>query len=449
MPNLETEHSSGEVLGSFSAYINSVRRFPVLSSAEQRRAFTLLRQGGTLKDLMSDPLFQERLTGEDETVAEQYTTALTESSDLKEMLFNCNQRLLVREARSDDPERRIQMIQDGSFQLMRAIDGYDPARPGEFSTYFLSFGGKAMRASDRESSRPRIPARAYKKIREIREMEDNLTVKNGREPSADEIREAIKVEYGYSDKVLDGVFEVMGSGVMSVRSIDAPLNSNVEDLSLGETIADTRAGTEEAAEEILRNVELMGNVEKLPSRLQLIINRHYKDGKNFAEIGRELGITRSRIGQLHDTAIKSLRKYIAGEKPNVREFTRAARQEFYRDERYTSSSSNSKIENASKYDTEDTRVPKDGGLPPLLQRLVDDASHTLQFGRAHFKKQFPNAFFPDETMTDQERMVFMGKRNLEDPRYFQYLCKMWGMTVDKGERIYSEAEQKYYSFALE
>lgn len=106
--------------------------------------------------------------------------------------------------------------------------------------------------------------------------------------------------------------------------------------------------------------------------------------------------------------------------------------------------------NPSKYKNDpDIQPGPNGELSPLLQRLVDDMSRSLMRGRSEFKKDFPNAFFADETMTDPERQIFSGRRSLQNPDDFPKLCSMGGITEAEGEALYRAAEQKYYSYVLD
>lgn len=106
--------------------------------------------------------------------------------------------------------------------------------------------------------------------------------------------------------------------------------------------------------------------------------------------------------------------------------------------------------NPSQYRNDpDIQPGPNGELSPLLQRLVDDMSRALMQERAEFKRAFPTAFFPNETMTDAERQIFLGRRNLQDPEDFPKLCSMWGLTSEEGESLYKAAEQKYYTYALD
>ena len=296
------EPPSLESLDIYQAYANFVGRFPVLRPDEQLLAFRSFRRGKSLKDLAQEPLFAERLI--DEKSSEKYINAFAESSDIKNFIFNCNQRLLLMGAgRSPSADRRMQLVQEGSIVMLKAIEEYDPEREAVFSTYLLSFfSGKLSSIRDETSAGVKVGSQAYGRIRQIRELSEEIAQEKGEIPSVDELRDAIAEKYGYSKRIIDSTFEIMASGVMNVLSADVPIGADDSDFTLADTIADLGPSVEDQViEKLDRNID----IERLKKALGMVSQRNRRaiemkliEGKTSEEIAAVLGVSRTRVWQI-------------------------------------------------------------------------------------------------------------------------------------------------------
>ena len=443
------EPPSLESLDIYQAYANFVGRFPVLRPDEQLLAFRSFRRGKSLKDLAQEPLFAERLI--DEKSSEKYINAFAESSDIKNFIFNCNQRLLLMGAgRSPSADRRMQLVQEGSIVMLKAIEEYDPEREAVFSTYLLSFfSGKLSSIRDETSAGVKVGSQAYGRIRQIRELSEEIAQEKGEIPSVDELRDAIAEKYGYSKRIIDSTFEIMASGVMNVLSADVPIGADDSDFTLADTIADLGPSVEDQViEKLDRNID----IERLKKALGMVSQRNRRaiemkliEGKTSEEIAAVLGVSRTRVWQILRKTLTAL-----GAKMQL---VQTAEQ----NEKNARSIGEKVLPEEWGIDINDPKFEprriiinrEPTYISPVLEDLIFEMRSVLQYGRAFFKQRYPTAFFPDETMTEQERLVFAGVRSLKDRDQLPVLCELWGMTEEEGERIYKDAEMKYYSFALD
>ena len=255
------------------------------------------------------------------------------------------------------------------------------------------------------------------------------------------------------------------AAVYSPSSLDATLPGAEEDFSLGSVLADPRVDVEGEVEQKLQIEELRAAVSLLPINSRKAVALHFLEGKTYEEIGAGLGLSRGRIGQIVEKSLGLLKGYMSGEisaeklrraapSKTPEEIQRLREEERIREPLLVKERvpRGPKMRGWMLHEHEDnpgTRPGPNGELPPILQQLMEDMSRALMKGRSEFKKEFPNSFFPDETMTDAERQVFSGRRSLQNPDDFPKLCEMWGLSVTEGEVLYRKAELKYYSFVTD
>ena len=94
-------------------------------------------------------------------------------------------------------------------------------------------------------------------------------------------------------------------------SLDYIVVHDNDPLRAGETIEDDRPGPEVLALERVEHTALWSVVETLPEREQFVVERYYVHEEPFRVIGKALGVSESRVSQLHGQALKRLRSYLS------------------------------------------------------------------------------------------------------------------------------------------
>lgn len=194
------------------------------------------------------------------------------------------------------------LISQAIVGLIEAIDRYDPARGVKFNTYaYYRIRGAVMDMLRELDWVPRSTrAKGNDIINTIARLEGEL----GRPPTDEEVAAAMGISREQFD---DMAQEVGGQALLSLdETIDSDDGEN--SLPMGDMIADERAVSPEgySADQDQRRV-LAEAIDGLPDNERLVISLYYHDGLTLKEIGKVLGVTESRVCQLHSKAILRLR----------------------------------------------------------------------------------------------------------------------------------------------
>jgi RNA polymerase sigma factor for flagellar operon FliA len=189
----------------------------------------------------------------------------------------------------------------GIVGLMMAVDRYDPSRGVKFETYAISrIRGAIIDALRGLDVVPRsVRQRAKMLERAFSELEQSL----GRPPRDEELAEALGVN-------LDTLNHMVGEMNYVTLSLDSPLGHDPDDDEL--TLLDTTRdqGSVDPLEDLEREevVEALARaIEALNERERLVVTLYYYEGFTLKEIAEVLGVSESRVSQLHARAVLRLR----------------------------------------------------------------------------------------------------------------------------------------------
>jgi RNA polymerase sigma factor for flagellar operon FliA len=198
------------------------------------------------------------------------------------------------------------LVSYGTFGLIDAITRYEPTREVKFESYAMARIRGAiideLRSTDWIPRSVRMKARQFE--RAVAQLESTLQ----RTPTDEEVAEAMDMDVEEIRKFL-GQLSLVNVVALDELLVDEDGGSAPR---LVDTLQDSTALDPQAMAEHGEARQLLARaVEQLPDREKVVVSLYYFEGLTLAEIGRVLGVTESRICQLHTKAVLHLRTKLA------------------------------------------------------------------------------------------------------------------------------------------
>lgn len=202
---------------------------------------------------------------------------------------------------------REDLIGAGVIGLIKSVDQFDPTRDVKFETYAIALIRGAILEMLRDEDW--VPRSIREKLKALDRTIMALETKFGRPPKDQEIAETMGISAGEVSELM------VRMGRTNVYSLDDILGTGDGDdhIHFVELIVDENAnpGGEIEGREIRRI--LAAGVDRLPERERLVVALYYFEGLTFKEIGKVLGVSESRVYQLHTQAMTRLRSFMKAE----------------------------------------------------------------------------------------------------------------------------------------
>lgn len=255
------------------------------------------------RDFALKMLNNEEFTNEEISILKKQ---ILESQRAKEKLAETNLRLVVSIAKKyvGRGMNFLDLIQEGNMGLMKAVDKYDYNRGFKFSTYATWWIRQAITRAIADQARTiRIPVHMVETINKLVRIQRQLVQDLGRDPSNEEIAEAMGIE-------VDKVSEIRKIAQEPV-SLETPIGEE-DDSHLGDFIEDdTAIDPGEAANYSMLREQLNEVLSCLGEREKRVLQLRFGliDGtpRTLEEVGKEFDVTRERIRQIEAKALRKLK----------------------------------------------------------------------------------------------------------------------------------------------
>jgi RNA polymerase primary sigma factor len=236
-----------------------------------------------------------------------------EAKDAKSELVKANLRLVISIARRyiNRGLHFLDLIQEGNIGLMKAVDKFEYQRGYKFGTYATWWVRQAMTRAIADQTRTiRLPVHMIEIINKLNRTSQTLVRENGREPTLDEIAE----EMGMSLEKIQRVLKITKKPI----SIETPIGEE-EDSRLGDLLEDKEViSPQEAAINSDMAKQIQKVLSTLTKREEKILRMRFgieeKKDHTLEEVGQDFDLSRERIRQIEDKALRKLKHSSRAEK---------------------------------------------------------------------------------------------------------------------------------------
>ncbi|GAB4468442.1 MAG: RNA polymerase sigma factor RpoD [Anaerolineales bacterium] len=292
LANIDTDDTIG-------LYLKEVSRVPLLTAEEEVALAQRIERGRLAREELAKGNVSPRRRAELRKLIEDGWAA-------REHLITANSRLVISVAKKymGRGVPFLDLIQEGNIGLIRATKKFDYRRGHKFSTYATWWIRQAVTRAIADQGRTiRVPVHMGDQINKLLRVQHQLTQRLGREPSVEELAEALDVP----PKKVENMIQVARRPL----SLETPTDDE-EDSVLGDFIEDDEAPPPDDTATYNLLKEHLGEVlNGLPPREVRILQLRYGllDGQAYTleEVGRKMGVTRERVRQIEAQALSRLR----------------------------------------------------------------------------------------------------------------------------------------------
>lgn len=270
------EETRPELSNHLSQYMRDIGRFELLSAEEEVELAAKIREG-------------------DESA--------------RERMINSNLRLVVKIARDYEGFGLplSDLINEGNIGLMKAVERFDPEKGGKLSTYASWWIKQSVkRALGNQSKTIRLPLHLIDRLSKMRRITARYIDEFGREPTEDELSQELEIAVSR--------VRLLRRAAQRTVSLDSHLGDDSTN-RLEDVVADEGAVMPDVSLESRAILDsIPGMFDKLPVREAEILRQRFGldggEGRTLEEVGEDFGVTRERIRQLQNLALRKLRRMI-------------------------------------------------------------------------------------------------------------------------------------------
>ena len=234
--------------------------------------------------------------------------ANAEANQAKADMVSANLRLVVSIARKHTKHglHLLDLVSEGNIGLMKAVDKFEYRRGFKFSTYATWWVRQAIhRAISDQGKTIRVPVHMQEMINKVKRLSRQIMQEKGREPTVPEISELIDMP--------ESKVQLIMRAAQSALSVETPVGGEDSDLRIVDTLVDQKM---EAPDELAehKNLSQLLNeaLDSLSPQEATVLSLRFGIDLNqdhtLEEIGKQLNVTRERVRQIENQALRKLRE---------------------------------------------------------------------------------------------------------------------------------------------